>query len=73
MPSFFKFIKWPGAAVSTRASYVYQKDQLGLKRVSASIVPQGLKISEQVEDDRFTAHTHAHNKQMGQIKEKVKQ
>nr|WP_062239591.1 alkaline phosphatase [Fictibacillus sp. FJAT-27399] len=67
------FVTEPGAAVSTRASYVYQKDQLGLKRVSASIVPQGLKISEQVEDDRFTAHTHAHNKQMGQIKEKVKQ
>ncbi|SFE80067.1 alkaline phosphatase D [Bacillus sp. OV194] len=67
------FVTEPGAAVSTRASYVYQKDQLGLKRLSASIVPQGLKISEQVEDDRFTAHTHAHNKQMGQIKEKVKQ
>lgn len=67
------FVTEPGASVSTRASYVYNKDQMGIQKMAASLVPHGLKMSQQVEEDRFTAHTHAHKIQMKQSKEKVEQ
>ncbi|MDN4525864.1 alkaline phosphatase D family protein [Fictibacillus fluitans] len=67
------YVTEPGAAVSTRASFVYQKDQMGLKKVASAMVAHGMKKSDQVEEDRFTAHTHAHKKQIQQKREKVEQ
>ncbi|WHY73861.1 alkaline phosphatase D family protein [Fictibacillus enclensis] len=67
------YVTEPGASVSTRASFVYQKDQMGLKKVASAMVAHGMKMSEQVEEDRFTAHTHAHKKQIQQKREKVEQ
>ncbi|WP_010531341.1 alkaline phosphatase D family protein [Lentibacillus jeotgali] len=57
------YVTKPGAAISTRASYIYKKDQNGLEEISATIVPQGQKKSNEVEDDRYRAHDRAHQKQ----------
>ncbi|WP_394581929.1 alkaline phosphatase [Cytobacillus firmus] len=61
----------PGADISTRASFVFEKDQAGLKQVSASAVPQGVRISAEVEEDRHRAHNRAHEKQLKKKREKV--
>ena len=53
-----------GAEVSTRASFIYQKDQTGIRKVSQAAVAGGLKQSNEVEEDRFFAHNNAHEKQM---------
>ncbi|UOR13758.1 alkaline phosphatase D family protein [Halobacillus amylolyticus] len=58
------FVTNPGADISTRASFVYEKDQAGLKEVSATVVPQGKQSSNEVEDDRHQAHDRAHKKQL---------
>lgn len=58
------FVTSPGADISTRASFVYQKDQAGLKQVGSNVVPAGVKISAEVEEDRTSAHGKAHEKQM---------
>nr|WP_239534193.1 alkaline phosphatase [Thalassobacillus pellis] len=58
------FVTSPGADISTRASFVYEKDQAGLKEVSATIVPQGKQFSNEVEMDRYEAHDRAHERQM---------
>ncbi|WP_101845454.1 alkaline phosphatase [Halobacillus sp. Marseille-P3879] len=57
------FVTKQGADISTRASFVYEKDQHGLKEVSATVVPQGEASSSEVEEDRHKAHDRAHNKQ----------
>ncbi|MCP3028606.1 alkaline phosphatase [Halobacillus sp. A5] len=57
------FVTEPNADISTRASFVYEKDQEGIKEVSATIVSQGKASSSEVEDDRHKAHDRAHNKQ----------
>ncbi|WP_085505873.1 alkaline phosphatase D family protein [Thalassobacillus devorans] len=57
------FVSKPGADISTRASFIYEKDQAGLKEVSATIVPEGKQSSSEVEDDRHKAHDRAHKKQ----------
>ncbi|UIN46493.1 alkaline phosphatase [Bacillus licheniformis] len=67
------YVTEPGAAVSTRASYVYHKDYTGLKRTASNIVPGGVKKSNEVEEDRFLAHTRAHQKQVKQKDKKVTQ
>ncbi|SEA25597.1 alkaline phosphatase D [Thalassobacillus cyri] len=64
------FVSVSGADISTRASFVYEKDQAGLKEVSATIVPQGKQSSNEVEDDRHKAHDRAHKKQTNQGKQK---
>lgn len=66
------FVTEPGAAISTRASLVYKKDGMGLKEVEANEVPQGIQISNEVEEDRNRAHGRAHEKQMEKKREKVK-
>jgi alkaline phosphatase D len=58
------FVTSPGAAISTRASFVYQKDQNGLQQVGAAAVAEGVKVSREVEEDRNRAHGKAHEKQM---------
>lgn len=58
------FVTSPGAAISTRASLVYQKDQNGLQQISSANVAEGVKISREVEEDRNRAHGKAHEKQM---------
>ncbi|GGF27569.1 alkaline phosphatase D [Halobacillus andaensis] len=63
------FVSQPGADVSTRASFVYEKDQSGLKEVSATVVPEGKASSSEVEEDRHHAHNRAHNKQMKKQKQ----
>lgn len=65
------FVTEPGADISTRASFVFEKDQAGLKQVSASAVPQGAGISSEVEEDRHHAHSRAHEKQLKKKREKV--
>lgn len=57
------FVTEPGAAISTRASFVYKKDGLGLNKAEANQVPQGVKVSNEVEEDRNRAHGRAHEKQ----------
>lgn len=64
------FVTEPGAAISTRASFVYQKDQTGLRKVSSTTIQGGVKQSDEVEEDRFFAHNKAHEKQM--IKKRAK-
>ena len=58
------FVTEPGADISTRASFVYKKDQTGIKEIAATTVPMGVKMSEEVEEDRHLAHARAHEKQM---------
>ncbi|AND38007.1 alkaline phosphatase D family protein [Cytobacillus oceanisediminis] len=65
------FVTEPGADISTRASFIFEKDQAGLKQVSASAVPQGAGISSEVEEDRHHAHSRAHEKQIKKKREKV--
>lgn len=57
------FVSSPGADISTRASFVYEKNAEGLKEVSTSTVPEGKPLSSEVEDDRHEAHARAHKKQ----------
>lgn len=57
------FVSSPGADISTRASFVYEKDSEGLKEISTSTVPQGKPKSTEVEEDRHEAHNRAHKKQ----------
>ncbi|EIT86442.1 phosphodiesterase/alkaline phosphatase D [Fictibacillus macauensis ZFHKF-1] len=57
------FVTEPGAAISTRASFIYKKDQTGLKKVSSMTIDGGRKQSSLVEQDRLTAHKKAIQKQ----------
>ncbi|MDA7026381.1 alkaline phosphatase [Bacillus sp. CLL-7-23] len=66
------FVTEHGAAICTRASYVYHQDHTGIKRTSTNVVQGGVKKSNEVEEDRFTAHTKAHQKQM-KLQKKVNQ
>ncbi|MDQ0220431.1 alkaline phosphatase [Peribacillus cavernae] len=65
------FVTEPGADISTRASFVYEKDQTGLKKVSSTTVPQGVRKSDEIEEDRQQAHTRAHEKQKDKKRGKV--
>lgn len=65
------FVTEPGAAISTRASFVYKKDGIGLQEVAVNEIPQGIKISSEVEEDRHRAHGRAHEKQIEKKQEKV--
>ncbi|MFD2680288.1 alkaline phosphatase D family protein [Bacillus seohaeanensis] len=58
------FVSKPGADISTRASFVYEKDQAGLKEVSATVIPQGKQRSTEIEEDRHRAHGRAHQRQL---------
>ncbi|GGB52804.1 alkaline phosphatase D [Lentibacillus populi] len=64
------FVTKPGAAISTRASFIYEKDQEGLKELAASLVPLGKQRSSEVEEDRYRAHDRAHEKQRKKVREK---
>ncbi|MGI8315947.1 alkaline phosphatase D family protein [Halobacillus mangrovi] len=64
------FVTTPGADISTRASFVYQKDPEGLKEVATTTVPQGKQKSSEVEEDRHKAHDRAHKKQEHKGKQK---
>lgn len=57
------FVTEPGADISSRASFVYEKEQSGLRKVSSAIVPDGVKQTNEVEEDRNRAHNRAHEKQ----------
>ncbi|WP_085524502.1 alkaline phosphatase D family protein [Tuberibacillus sp. Marseille-P3662] len=65
------FVSTPGADISTRASFVYKKDQTGLEEISTTIVPQGKQQSNEVEQDRLHAHERAHQRQMNNSDKKV--
>ncbi|MEH7081399.1 alkaline phosphatase D family protein, partial [Neobacillus drentensis] len=58
------YVSKPGADVSTRASYVFEKNGQGLKQVSTTEVPLGVQHSTEVEEDRNKAHSRAHQKQL---------
>ncbi|WP_078431553.1 alkaline phosphatase D family protein [Metabacillus halosaccharovorans] len=65
------FVTEPGADISTRASFVYDKDQSGLKKVSSALVSEGVQKTNEVEEDRTRAHNRAHEKQKQKKKQKV--
>ncbi|MRX73043.1 alkaline phosphatase [Bacillus lacus] len=67
------FVTEPGADISTRASFVYDKDQMGLKKVSSVQVPDGVKQTKEVEEDRNSAQNRAHEKQKHKKKQKNKE
>lgn len=58
------FVTSPGADISTRASFIFEKDQQGLKEIEVNTVPMGVQMSNEVEEDRHRAHDRAHQKQM---------
>ncbi|MFB4166083.1 alkaline phosphatase [Alteribacillus sp. JSM 102045] len=64
------FVSNKGADISTRASFVYEKDKEGLKEIDTAAVPQGKPQSDEVEEDRHKAHRRAHEKQKKKNKEK---
>ncbi|MEH7081202.1 alkaline phosphatase [Neobacillus drentensis] len=64
------FVTEPGADISTRASFVYKKDQTGIKEIATTTVPMGVKMSEEVEEDRHRAHARAHEIQMEKKKKR---
>ncbi|MBY0097236.1 alkaline phosphatase D family protein [Mesobacillus maritimus] len=66
------YVKQPGADISTRASFIYEKNQKGIQEIATSTVPMGIQISNEVEEDRHRAHQRAHEKQMKKKREKVK-
>lgn len=67
------FVTEPGADISTRASFVYEKDQSGLKKVSSALVSEGVQKTNEVEEDRTRAHNRAHEKQKQKKKQNDKQ
>ncbi|MCV9887970.1 alkaline phosphatase D family protein [Metabacillus halosaccharovorans] len=67
------FVTEPGADISTRASFVYDKDQSGLKKVSSARVSEGVQKTNEVEEDRTRAHNRAHEKQKQKKKQNNKQ
>ena len=58
------YVSVTGADISTRASFVFEKDEQGLKQVSTTQVPLGIQLSTEVEEDRNKAHSRAHLKQL---------
>ncbi|HZG72311.1 MAG TPA: alkaline phosphatase D family protein, partial [Chondromyces sp.] len=67
------YVTEPGADISTRASFVYKRDGLGIQQVATNAVPHGIKFSNEVEEDRHRAHGRAHKKQQEKRKQKVTQ
>ncbi|MGG1397434.1 alkaline phosphatase [Bacillus salipaludis] len=65
------YVSSQGADITTRASFVFEKDQNGLKEVSKVTVPHGKLHSNEVEEDRDRAHTRAHEKQVEKQRRKV--
>jgi len=65
------FVTAPGADISTRASFVLEKDEQGIKEVSSTIIPNGVQLSSETEEDRHKAHGQAHQKQLEKKKQKV--
>ncbi|WP_158734815.1 alkaline phosphatase [Alteribacillus sp. YIM 98480] len=64
------FVSNKGADISTRASFIYEKNQEGLKEIDTAAVPQGKSKSDEVEEDRHKAHRRAHEKQKRKKNEK---
>ncbi|PLR84891.1 MULTISPECIES: alkaline phosphatase D family protein [Bacillus] len=65
------FVSTKGADISTRASFLLEKDQQGIKQVATAQILQGVQLSNEVEDDRHHAHQRAHEKQNEKKREKV--
>ncbi|MBI0579905.1 alkaline phosphatase [Neobacillus cucumis] len=65
------YVSSQGADITTRASFVFEKDQNGLKEISKATVPHGKQKSNEVEEDRDRAHTRAHEKQVEKQRGKV--
>ncbi|TDK64248.1 alkaline phosphatase [Bacillus salipaludis] len=65
------YVSSQGADITTRASFVFEKDQNGLKEVSKAAVPHGKRRSNEVEEDRDRAHTRAHEKQVEKQRGKI--
>ena len=66
------YVKQSGADISTRASFIYEKNQDGIKEIATSTVPMGTQMSNEVEEDRHRAQKRAHEKQMEKKMVKVK-
>lgn len=65
------YVTKPGADISTRASFVFEKNQSGLKEIDSRTIPNGVQMSTEVEEDRHRAHHRAHEKQMEKKRKKV--
>ncbi|PLR92836.1 alkaline phosphatase D family protein [Bacillus sp. T33-2] len=50
------FVTKPGADITTKASFVYEKGSDGIEEISSTIVPEGVRISDETEQDRERAH-----------------
>ncbi|SDH39017.1 alkaline phosphatase D [Alteribacillus persepolensis] len=57
------YVSNKGADITTRASFVYEKNQEGIQEIDTATVPQGQVSSNEVEEDRHRAHRRAHEKQ----------
>ncbi|MCH6269465.1 MULTISPECIES: alkaline phosphatase D family protein [Neobacillus] len=64
------FVTELGADISTRASFVYEKDENGLKEIATTTVPMGVQMSAEVEEDRHRAHARAHEIQLEKKRKK---
>lgn len=58
------YVTKPGADISTRVSFVFEKNQSELKEIDSRTIPNGVQMSTEVEEDRHRAHNRAHEKQM---------
>jgi alkaline phosphatase D len=65
------YVTSPGADILTRASFIFEKDETGLKEVATTKIPDGVQISNEVEEDRNRAHGRAHEKQLEKRSMKV--
>jgi alkaline phosphatase D len=65
------YVTSPGADISTRASFILEKDETGLKEVATTKIPDGVQLSTEVEEDRNRAHGRAHEKQLEKRSMKV--
>ncbi|KKB36654.1 alkaline phosphatase D family protein [Bacillus thermotolerans] len=66
------FVSSKGADITTRASFVYERDGKGLREISVNTVPEGIQKSTEIEEDRHKAHKRAHERQMRKKRGKVK-
>ncbi|WP_121610143.1 alkaline phosphatase D family protein [Mesobacillus foraminis] len=65
------YVTTPGADISTRASFIFEKNNEGIKEIDSNTVPMGIQKSAEVEEDRHRAHERAHEKQQQKRRKKV--
>ncbi|WP_018664158.1 alkaline phosphatase D family protein [Heyndrickxia acidiproducens] len=64
------YVTTPGAEITTRASFIFDRNSDGIIEISTSTVEGGRRKSDEVEEDRTRAHERAHKIQIKKKKEK---